>query len=355
MDANRDEALKCILLAKQYLAAGKVNSAKKFTIKARKLSPEMDLEELSNLLRKSPAPSPSRRSSTGKVVPGASPSPKRDKSQERHFTKSQAEAVRRVLSCKDYYKILDVSKDCTVDELKKVYRSLALKFHPDKNHAPGATEAFKKIGQAFNVLTDPEKRRRFDQYGTEDDSQPAVTRHRQSDVFYQYEGPQGFDAEVFNMFFNGGFPFSNVYRTQRHRPTTTSRESDRDNSYFVYIQLLPLLVLFGLSFFSSLFVKDPYYQLAQSQKYPIERNTNQNHIPYFVKTTFADDYDGSIPQLEVHVEDEYKTNLRVRCYQERERRETLMFQARFRGDNERFVAAKNMETPSCHRLIKLYG
>lgn len=59
------------------------------------------------------------------------------------YTPQELEAVKRIRKCKDYYEILGINKDCSEDELKKSYRKLALKFHPDKNHAPGATEAFK--------------------------------------------------------------------------------------------------------------------------------------------------------------------------------------------------------------------
>ena len=55
----------------------------------------------------------------------------------------------RVRRCKDYYEILGVTKECSEEDLKKAYRKLALKFHPDKNKAPGATEAFKGINNTF--------------------------------------------------------------------------------------------------------------------------------------------------------------------------------------------------------------
>ena len=52
---------------------------------------------------------------------------------------------------KDYYKILGVDRSCTETDLKKAYRKLALKFHPDKNKDPAASEKFKEIGEAYEV------------------------------------------------------------------------------------------------------------------------------------------------------------------------------------------------------------
>ena len=66
---------------------------------------------------------------------------------------------------KNYYTTLGIERQSTDDEIKKAYRKLALKYHPDKNKHPGAEERFKEIAEAYEVLSDSNKRAAFDRYG----------------------------------------------------------------------------------------------------------------------------------------------------------------------------------------------
>ncbi|XP_065348238.1 dnaJ homolog subfamily B member 9-like [Cloeon dipterum] len=74
---------------------------------------------------------------------------------------------------KDYYEVLGVKKNATEKEIKKAFRKLAIKYHPDKNKAKNANEKFQEISAAYNVLSDADKRKKYDLMGDEDFPRPG--------------------------------------------------------------------------------------------------------------------------------------------------------------------------------------
>ena len=87
-----------------------------------------------------------------------------------------------------YYSVLDIHKSATGDEIKKSYRVLALKWHPDKNpdNIKSAEEKFKEIGEAYSVLSHPEKRKRFDKFGHEGVDDPFAGFDNAADIFFHF-------------------------------------------------------------------------------------------------------------------------------------------------------------------------
>ena len=112
---------------------------------------------------------------------------------------------------KDFYKILGVSKGSSDDDIKKAYRKMALKYHPDKNKAPDAEARFKEIAEAYEVLSDPKKREIYDKYGEEGLKGAAGGGPDGADgaggagMHYQFHGDP---RATFAAFFGGEDPFA---------------------------------------------------------------------------------------------------------------------------------------------------
>lgn len=98
---------------------------------------------------------------------------------------------------RDYYDVLGISKTATNDDIKKAYRQLAKKYHPDVSKEPDAEVKFKEVQEAYDTLSDPQKRQTYDQYG------------HQGSPFDGFGGGQGFEgfggfSDIFSQFFGGG-------------------------------------------------------------------------------------------------------------------------------------------------------
>lgn len=117
---------------------------------------------------------------------------------------------------KDYYSILGVDKGATEEDIKKAYRKLALKFHPDKNKEADAEEKFKIIAEAYEVLSDKDKRAAFDRYG-EEGLKPGGGGRSGGDFsssqnfgrHFSYRPMDPFD--LFRTFFGGRDPFADAF------------------------------------------------------------------------------------------------------------------------------------------------
>lgn len=108
---------------------------------------------------------------------------------------------------KDYYKIMGVGRTATQDEIKRAYRKLARKFHPDVSKEKDAELRFQELGEAYEVLRDPEKRAAYDQLGSNWKAQQDFRPPPDWDAGFEFHGrPQGgFDQEGFSDFFESLF------------------------------------------------------------------------------------------------------------------------------------------------------
>ena len=145
------------------------------------------------------------------------------------------------MAYKDYYKILGVEKNASAESIKKAFRKLAVKYHPDKNPSDKVAEAkFKEINDAHQVLSNPEKRKRYDEFG---ENWEYLEQNQRNGGGQQQQSQQGrggqqanFSAEdfqdeshfkdIFEKYFGGGFGNSAGFGGQRFSTNRQERGSD---------------------------------------------------------------------------------------------------------------------------------
>ncbi|CAL0307125.1 unnamed protein product [Lupinus luteus] len=359
MDGNKDDALKCFNIAKKALESGDRDRALKFLTKARRLDPTLQLDHLFSSLEnddstfQTASQTPNTRSGASSPKQSDQPSIRRrasattdSSSASVTYTEEQVAVVREIRRKKNYYEILGLEKSCTVDDVRKAYRKLSLKVHPDKNKAPGAEEAFKAVSKAFQCLSDEESRKKYGLSG-EDESvfEGRATRtrghhhhHHHHHGFYQGD----VDAEeIFRNFFGGMAPAATNFGGFSFGHGMGPRQGGAEHgsggfNVRALIQLLPVLLVLLLNFLPS---SQPVYSLSRS--YPYEhRFTTPQGVNYYVKSSkFDEDYPPHGPErtsIEDRVEREYIGILRQNCRLEVQRRQWGYIQ----------------ETPHCDMLRK---
>jgi molecular chaperone DnaJ len=128
---------------------------------------------------------------------------------------------------KDYYSILGISKDASQDDIKHAYRKMSKKYHPDINKEPGAEKKFKEINEAYEVLSDEQKRRNYDQFGSADGAAGGAGAGGFGGFGGNAGGFSGFGGggfdDIFSQFFGGG--------GQRAQQNPNAPQQGRDLQY----------------------------------------------------------------------------------------------------------------------------
>ncbi|CAM9817956.1 unnamed protein product, partial [Heterosigma akashiwo] len=351
MLANKHDAEKCLDVGKRHLSNGNYEAAIKWFNKSSKLYPLPGVEHLTQkaqILMKGggsqgngQSSSSAQQSSRPRTAPAsASPAAGRESSASPAYRPDQEQKAKEIIKLKDqgHYKILGVSKTASDDEIKKAYRKLALKFHPDKNNAPSSGEAFKLIGQAYGVLSDPEKKANYDRFGDEDAGQsggPSAYRQR-----YHYEDDIS-PEDIFNMFFGvppsrmrrGGSNF-HVYRAGgmggRGGGGGGGQAGQQQGGFQQLVQMLPIIALMFFSLFSFPSQSEPLYQLSPKGQWQTARYTSRE-VPYYVKESFRREYGRSrhsLAQVEQAVHADFGAALRHECTAQREQQKRLYYRAK---------------------------
>lgn len=385
--ANREEAEKCRDLAKKFLAQGEYDKAIRFADKSLQLYPLPGVDALRNKAvsmkagggagggRSSSSSSGAASASSGDSTPTSSSGTQ----SQRSFTPEQEAGAKKIIASakKSHYEVLGIPKSANENDIKKAYRKLALKFHPDKNSAPSAESAFKAISGAFDTLSDPQKREVYDSYGHEAAQRAESTGgHPGHGHGHGFHGMHEMSPEdIFNMMFAGGgggvrFARGGGGFQQRRRPQQQQYyEEDMrggggggGNPLNQLMQFVPVILLFLMAFANfGGNGSQPIYSLYKEGVYKLPRRTNSvgvvKDIPYFVGPNFDKTYPAStynFQRVEKLVESDYRDTMSSKCAMERQQKNQRVMKASWSGSAIEKENAKNYPTPSCTTYEKYF-
>jgi curved DNA-binding protein CbpA len=367
-EGNRDEADKCKQVAMTALSAGNKDKAIRMLEKAKRMCPSDG--SIDQLLAQAQSYEPStapaedegmrhRTSSSNSSYPsypesgagsressGRTSGTRRNKAGQ-EYTGEQAQEVQRVLRTKDYYQILGIAKDADENAVKKAYRKLAVKLHPDKNHAPGSEEAFKKLAKVCQCLQEADKRQVYDQYGDED----AIPQHRRQHYQQDFMTPE----DLFNAFFGGGHVFHGGGHRQHNHEEGGEGGAQRAHLF----QMLPVLLLVFLTLASNFASNNSAgrFSFTQTPQYQNERQTDTIGVSFFVTNDFEQHYQPhtkAMADFERQVEMYYIRQLHSECdYQEKVMYKKVMYAKRRGGNKEELDKARSHPRPACKEIDKI--
>ena len=334
---NRDEAQRCLELGLAALKGGDLDKAVKLFEKSNRLFPSDEAKAYIQV------------AFDRKAKRTEAPPPPEEKPDGPKATPEQIAECARIMKIESYYEVLGLSKEASPEEIKKAYRKLALRLHPDKNVAPGASEAFKRLNKAFSCLSDPEKRRKYDVTGSEEPPTPTYQGGH-------FDGDE-WAEEIFRQFFGGNYGFEGRVYRRAYYPQQQQQQVGRG---WPMIQLLPFLLLLFLSAANSFTYSDPPYSLQQNYRHQVQRYTADRAVIYYVDSSFTKDYSqAEIKGIEEQVEAQYIYNLRMTCQMQTSKRNQFLYNAQ-RSYSERSARhyqdlAHKVDLSTCRQLEKIEG
>lgn len=332
---------------------------------------------------------------------------------DRSYSKDQQVIVEKILQHKshEYYKILDISSNATDIEIKKSYRKISLKVHPDKNSHPKAADCFKIVNKAFEVLGDTQKRTIYDQTGADPDQRgggfPSSSSNGGASPFggspfggSPFGGPFGnfqtagggggpqfqFDNDLFDILFgntqgttfsfggagpgqtytftSGGTPFGfgGVPRQRRSRQQTRQQQQQQtppqqpEDLFNTIKQLLPLFAVLIVPIISNLFADTSSnipFQLQKTGAFTVERTSSRFHVPYYIKQSSAPTLnEKNEKKLDKEAEHYYVGVLKNQCNREQNFKDEQINDAYgwFFHNQEKLDEANAIRLPSCEKL-----